>query len=524
MTSNGDIALSALYAVLNMMISIICGIILYFLGVLTPTTRQVLSAVNFYVLVPTYGWIYIFNAISRNTLNEFGIMMFTLMMTFVFGFILVLSIVFCMNSDCRGRFAFAFVIVYSNAVVMPQMLAQSTCGAGNKYASTFVCKNGMVKPYSSLPFIPINILYWVTVLPMLQYEKQMSQNIKKILAVTLNYYETLQAFLSDEDFANRVIPKFSIGAAKDGKGEKEKGFSSLSQKIIEPSTPDFRETDLALNAGGQPIQFTDARFIKEFYQVINKTQYDEITKKYEEFYNNKLIPLANGEEEEKLAQIDPKRKETQACYTLIKNSVLEPEKLLDNPLKDDLCSLDFYYRRIIKSPPALWSLIGLICGFIFPFRDWFFDPKNNPLPSFIASVQSIANMMSPVSMFLLGTYLAQASYITPDLLIQWKHIFISNFIRNLCLPLIGFFWMFVVIRGLDETMFRSNPVLMMMLYCLWMVPNGIVLIGVYVVADYYAKEFAVISVYLNLIAIPCMAIYLIIYFILYDSYVPESVK
>jgi hypothetical protein len=426
-----------------------------------------------------------------------------------------------MNSDVRGRFAYSFVIVYTNSVVMPQMLAQSTCGTGGKYNAFAACKLGLTKPYSSIPFIAINILYWVTVLPMLQYEKGLAQNAKKVMAVVLNYYDNLQSFLNDSKFENHYLPKFDEDYCKMLKEKKSNASPTPPHHPKNGETPqkgkEMRETALAMSSAPIPLEFTDPKFIKDYFQILNSTQYVFLMERYELFEKEKLIPKENPQEEEQLCNDDPKRHDTIAAYHIIKKYVLEPNNLLTPQVKDDLCTLDFYYRRIIKSPPALWSIIGLICGFIFPFNTWFFDPLNNPLPTFIGTVQTIGGMMSPISMFLLGTYLAQASYVTSDMLIQWKHVIISNIVRNIMLPLIGYFWMFVVLDKVNEHIFKTNPVLMMMLYTLWMVPNGIVLIGVYVVADYYAKEFAVLSVYLNLIAIPMMAIFLIIYFILYEN-------
>jgi hypothetical protein len=396
------------------------------------------------------------------------------------------------------------------------MLAQSTCGVGGKYAAYAACKQSLVKPYSSVPFIPINLLYWVTVLPMLQYEKQLAQNTKKAFYVILNYYENLQSFLDDSNFINRSDPKFDEELIKSNIERKASGAPAIPKKTdTEKGDIENRETNLGMCI--LPIESSSKRFVDEFFAVMNSSRYNQFMDKYDLFEKTILIPDADTKKEEELSQSDPKRKGAQASYNIIRKYVLIPENLLVPGIKDDLCTLDFYYRRIIKSPPALWSIIGLICGFIFPFNTWFFDPLNNPLPTFIGTVQTIGGMMSPISMFLLGTYLAQASYVTQDMLIQWKHVIISNIVRNIMLPLIGYFWMFVVLDKVNEHIFKTNPVLMMMLYTLWMVPNGIVLIGVYVVADYYAKEFAVLSVYLNLIAIPMMAIFLIIYFILYEN-------
>lgn len=519
MTSNGDIALTALYAVINMLISIIVGIILSLMGVLTPKTRQVVSAVNYNVLVPVYGWIYIFQAVNQNRLTEFGVIVVTVICSYAAGFILVLTFVFLLNSNVRGRFAYTFVIVYTNAIVMPQMLTQSTCDPGGKYSSWPACKQALVKPYSSIPSIVLNLAYWVTVLPTLQYEKQLAQNSKKAFAVILNFYDSLDRFLVDENFENRVVPKFDeevmkINAEKGNPGD----VRTVTPKPAETmkGEMELRETNAAMTS--TPIEFTNPRFIKEYFAVMNKSRYQLLMERYDLFEKTKLIKEENPEKEAELVKGDQKRVDSQVAYCLIKRYVLEPEGLLIPGEKDDLCSIEFYYRRIVKSPPAIWSIIGLICGFIFPFNNWFFDPTNNPLPTFISSVQTIGGMMSPISMFLLGTYLAQASYVTPDLLIQWKHVIISNVVRNICLPLVGYFWIFVVLNSMSYNIFQNNPPLTLMLYTYWMVPNGIVLIGVYVVADYYAKEFAVLSVYLNIIAIPMMTVFLIIYFILYGNY------
>ena len=564
MGGQSDTVLSALYAILNTLISIVIGFILSKIGVLTTTTRQVVSAINYYVLVPLYGLMYIMQAIDRNNLKVLGYSLLTSISTVVAGFIITLAIVFAINTDIRYRFAYTFVLVYQNIIVMPQLLTDAFCAKGAKYAIYPACTGALVKPYCSLPLIYVNVVYWITVLPILQSEKRYANSIKKVLLVVLNYYDSLNSFLSDTTFSNMKKPKFeekeverakaiargitpppaavstankddgaTTGRAEMNKEPASKELGAKEPESKEAGSKEMESKEESKEPGSKegakepegkgrgeilitstglldtearaevPITTSHKRFITEFFGThVTRELYDRTLEHFEEFRSkvfNTPQETANRE--------------------AIVDCALRPEKVSDEdkPQMEDICTFDFYKRRILYSPPALWSIIGIILGFIFPFKEWLFDPKVTPLPTFVATLQTIGGMMSPISMFLLGNYISQAAVIAPDMFISWKHIIISNLLRNLMLPLIGLFWMFVVMQNLDSTMFRANPVLMFIYYAYWMVPNGIVLIAVYVVADYFAKEFAVISVYMNILSIPMMAIYMIIYFTIYES-------
>jgi predicted permease len=515
-----------------MLISILVGMILTWIGVLNSSTRKVVSDVNYYVLVPVYSWIYIFQAIQKDNLIGIGLVIFCQFCCFTTAFILMMAVVFLfMKTDIRCRFSYSFVMVFMNAAVMPLLLATSTCDSGGKFANTIQCKNSMIKQYIAATFISINFTYWGAVLPLLQYEKQLAMNTKKAIVVILNYYESVNAFLNDAKFETKVVPNFYEDLIKSALGlpstERQlKSVPTSPQTSYSVSiAPLFNSgcagdsKDVKFTSQKLPVNFENDRFIDDYYTCITSSQYEVLMSKYEDFYKTKLIEAETKEEEANLAKHDPKRKDTQIAYQIIEKEILIPNNLLIPQEKDDICSKSFYYRRLIRNPPAVASIIGLIMGFIFPLNSWFFDPDNQPLPTFIATVQTVGGMMSPVSMFLLGTYLAQVAIITKEMFITWKHIIVSNIVKNIIMPLIGFLFVFVIIKGIAPDIFYHNKVLTLILYTFWMVPNGIVLIGVYVVADYFAKEFAVISVYLNLVSIPMMTIYLIIYFFIYESYV-----
>ena len=527
-----DTALAAVYAVINMIISILIGFILCKMDVLTLKTRGVVSSVNYYALVPIYAMMFICKAIRKDSLNELGYVLFSGLCSVVMGFIVTLGFLVFMKPDIRFRFAYTFVVVYQNIVVMPQMLADSLCGTGGKYATHFACKQGLVKPYCALPFMYVNILYWITVLPIIQNEKRMANEIRKAFITVLNYYQDVESFLKDTDFAQKKSVRFDEKEVEKMIAKK-KGLSlPPPPKNTNPSNPapspspnspthlvssgtatpampteskEAYETNSALTEkkaeGSLPKDFDNKEYIKEFYERrVTSEDYENIMKRFKEFEDNVL-----SKEEHK----------SEKCA--IDECVLRPEKLLDAVVIDDISSWDFYKRRILFCPPAVWSIIGVILGFIFPFREWFFDANNKPLPTFTATLETIGGMMSPISMFLLGTYIAQSAVITDDMYIRLKHIILSNLVRNIALPLIGYLWIFVFIKGMSDDIYTGNPVLLFIVYTYWIVPNGIILIAVYVVADYFAREFAVISVYMNILAIPMMAIYLIVYFQIYES-------
>lgn len=185
---------------------------------------------------------------------------------------------------------------------------------------------------------------------------------------------------------------------------------------------------------------------------------------------------------------------------------------------DPVCSFTFFKKRILFSPPALWSFIGLAFGLISPWKTWFFDTGRKPLPTFISTMQSVGNMMSPASMFLLGAYIAQGAKLGRDMLLSWKHLIHSCIFRYVILTCIGLLWSFVIMKGMDKNLFYDNPIVSFMCYTYWCLPNGIVLIAVYSVAEYYGREFGLLSIALNAVSVPIMMIFFTIYLTIYGDY------
>jgi len=509
--SEADTVLAAVYAVINMIIPILIGIILSKLEVLTTTTRRVISDVNYYVFVPMYGLFFVMKAVDRSRTTEIGILLWSLVPNVIIGLIISFLTAWILRLDVRIRGAFSFINTYGNVVVMPQMISQTLCDKGGRYAWTPACKAGLVNGYTSIPLIFINICYWVTVLPFLQEEKRLFLEMKKVYLVALNYYNSIPEFIKDR--ANGFSHAVLIGSrnnATETEGNlltpseqppKEKVETSPGKGVIR------REREILDTASNLNVSFkkfvsaTDDIFIQEFYQnEIQKDDFNERMAAYEEF-------------EEKFLN---KSENAQTKADLIRE-VLEPEKLMKLPAQESIFSFEFVKRRLLMSPPTMFSLLGLILGFIFPFKEWLWNPDRKPLPTFLTTCQTIGGMMSPISMFMLGTYMAQSALIAKDMTIKWKHVIFSNIIRNVLIPAVGLFWVLVVMKATDETTFKENPIIMFISYLNFIVPNGLVLIAVYVVADYFPREFAVFSIYMNFIAIPMMAIWMIVYLTIYDK-------
>jgi predicted permease len=194
---DGETILSAIYAVINLIIPVLIGFMLSKIGVLTPVTRKVLSDVNYYAVCPIYCIYFVMQSIDKNRLTDLGIIFWSALPCIIIAFAIMLSIAYVLKLDIRILFSYCFIHVYGNVVIMPQMLADSLCERGGKYEFTTSCTNKLVKPYTSVPFIYMNILYWVTTLPMLQEERRIALIVKKVELVTLNFYDTIDEFVAD---------------------------------------------------------------------------------------------------------------------------------------------------------------------------------------------------------------------------------------------------------------------------------------------------------------------------------------
>jgi len=547
MSSQTETILNSLYAVLNMTISVIIGFILAKMNVLTQTTRKVVSDVNYYALIPIFCLVFIMQAIDRNHLNELFLLLASTMPAIIVGMVLTYGAAILFRFDIRMRSAYTFINAYGNLVVMPQLLASSFCEKGGKYGDTPQCKAGLVNAYTSVPMIFINILYWATVLPVLQEEKRIANAVKKIYLIVLNYYPTINEFMNDPNFRSAKITynihelenindsnQHHIGPEKsiiphltkeeDRESEKSKKTrlheekqeddqASKEQAVIvstnqlighkKAGNQQSHSTNIELFEGNHNdlVKSDNERFIHEYYDnIMNMDFFDNLQKRFSEFETTIYNTNENLQ-----AKLD------------IEKYILMPENVDRTLEKEKIFSFRFLKNRILMAPPTVCSLLGILFGFIFPVKEFLFDPANKPIPMFLNTLRNIGNMMSPVSMFMLGTYLAQSSVISQTMFIRWKHVILSNIIKNMVMPALGLLWCLFIIRWLNPHAYAHNNILVTIDYLQWIVPNGLVLISVYVVADYFAKEFAVLSIYMNLLAIPAMAIFLVVFFNLYET-------
>lgn len=496
-----DTILSGVYAVLNIVISLIIGFVLAKKGIITPATRKMLSDVNYHALLPIYALIFIMECIDRNRLTDLGYLLFSSIVSLFVSFVLTIGTTYILNFDIRIRYSFSFILVYANVVVIPQMIGDTTCQTGGKYASTPACKSQLVKAYSSSSFMYAMLAYWLTLLPLLFREKRFTLETRRVLAIILHYYPSTQEFLSDKDFTQAKAPSFNEDIAQSS----QKDCHELNTQGISPVL-DPLKAEIATQRSDAPIQrglidFMGPAFIKENCEtVLDSSRYTALQETFAKFESNYWSKPENLNDRK-----------------TIENMLLKPNNLLTLPKEISVLSWEFWKKEILTSPPTLCSVIGAVLGFIFPFKEWFFDPNTKPLPIFIATVKTIGSMFSPVSVFIIGAFVAQVAKITPDLLIRWKHIIVANVLRNAIIPACGLIMIFLVIRKMNSTLFKENPLLIMIDYIYWITPNGLALIIVYMLADHFCKEFVLISVYMHLVAIPMMSVFLIIYFLIYES-------
>eukprot|EP01022_Parablepharisma_sp_SALTPOND_P016698 TRINITY_DN2506_c0_g1_i1.p1 TRINITY_DN2506_c0_g1~~TRINITY_DN2506_c0_g1_i1.p1 ORF type:complete len:530 (+),score=34.01 TRINITY_DN2506_c0_g1_i1:101-1591(+) len=480
-----DLVLEAVYSVLNMAMLVFIGFLLAKFNVLNVQGRRVMSGLSYYILIPIFSLIFIMQAISKEKLDEFGLVLISIVPCLCIAFLLTLAVTYIFKFDVRIRYAFVFANVYMNFIAMALLLAGTLCDQGGMYVNTLACKKGLVPAYTSVPLIFLNFLYWVTVLPALLHEKRIALEIKRIFAIVLNYYDTVDEFLKDVTFKNAVIrmsPKTKKNEGNITKIDMESPYLNTPHKLI--------------------LDLNSPQFIHEYYsRVITPSEYsllkDAFQKFEEEVYNQpNNLPIKK----------------------IIEESVLIPAQLQTLPPSQKVFTFQFFKDRILLSPPAFWSLLAVILGFIFPVKEFLFDPENKPLPTFISTLRTVGNMVAPIAMFLLGSYLAEGVKITKDMLIGWRHVIISNVLRNLVMPAIGLFWILVVIKNMNKEVYSENPVLMFIDYTHWIVPTGVVLISVYVVAEYFTQEFSVIALTVNIVSLPMMTVFLILYFSLYQSW------
>jgi len=499
-----EVFLTSLFSVLNLTIPIIIGIILFKYKILTTQTRKALRDLNYYVVIPLFGLMNIIRAIRKDYLQEIGFIFLAVIPVIFLTFIIIFVTTLIFGIDIRIRLSYTFCICFGNFVVIPQILAHSICKESDFYSKTRLCRQDLIDPISSIPLIFSNVVYWVIGLPVLQYEKNIYRDLEKIYLVVLNYYKNIELFMKDTDFTNITeLPHLIYTEPLENK--------DLSIVVIENESRNLaRKNSVPINNQNFSDEFirseiitrNSMKFKREFYEksISSYSKYRQIQVHFKKFVKKVFNTQLNYHNKR-----------------LIFKYVILPYKLNVKTENENLFSWKFYIKRILLSPPAIITLLAFCFGFISPIRSFFIGEINiNPVNLFIATLDKIGNMMTTLTLISLGTFIYEGTRIKENMLISKKLIIISNILKNLVIPSFGLFWVFIVIRYSYPEIYQNSPVLIFLSYSYWAVPNGLVLITMYSVAEYFGKEFAILSVYMNTISLGIMPLFFTIFFILYD--------
>jgi len=498
--------LTSFYAVLNTSIPVVMGVLLAKFRIITPETRGSLLLFNAYVANPVYSLIFIIQAIDENYLMQFGLIIFSGFSCLLIGFVLTVVILIIFDIDIRSRWGIGVSITFGNFVVLPQLLANSLCNPDGTYEHTDSCKNGLVKPYSSVPLVFTNIIYWLGGYYLLRHEGIILLEIKQAYIIILNYYSSIDDFLKDTDLTKYKKPDYEKTYVKTIQEQQENHHDEKPEDEINfqvhVERADVVQARKAVLKEAQGI--SGYLFQKEYFQAkINRKRYLAVKAHFANFKSKIYNADWNSGNKD-----------------IIEKLILEPENLSSKKDIQDDCKIYRQTEKIdlkrIAYIQAFWSTLALVIGFIFPVKEWIFGLNNYPVSIFISTLQTIGSIMPMITLVVLGNFLFQYHKITPRMLLTWKHIVLSSVIRNLILPGLGLIWVPIIIRKMFPDLYNNDPVLMFINYSYWAVPNGLVLIGIYVVSEHYVKEFTILSMYLNLLAAPSITLFVGIFLTIYN--------
>jgi predicted permease len=468
-------------AVIMFVLLAIVGFVLKSMKVLDATTDSVISRLNFRIFLPTYAVIEIGYAIQIDNIADPLTTLLALVLFYLIAFLYGLVLTKITKVDHRFKYCFILVLMFGNFFVLPGMVVEASCKIGGViYESTKlqgqreICtKQNNGWSYTSIGLLAFGLL-WFIATPFIEMDKKAHFKAKRRVRSILHFYPSVAKFMEDPDLKYLVLPANAskeIPPKQDKTNAKDDDTNLLKVKVnLDPKEDVVEVSETLIVDQIHSFRLTDA---------YEKTLYGQYKKL-------KLATKAKGVmcSAFRCRPCDKTTTNVNCCYIL----------------------------GLIKTPPVIGAIAGVIIGLLKPQHDWMYNPKG-PFIIFVDNFRKLGNIAAPLGCLLLGSKMVGNFRISKTMYIRYLDLIMSLVEKYILFPPLGYA-ILLLLRKVNPNM-NTNLTLNMVCYMHWVSPFSYYILLCFMVYQYGADEISMILFWHHLICSIPISAWLVLWGIMY---------
>jgi len=432
---------------------------------------------NIHVFIPVFCFVAFSQAVYNLSSNALGLLFFTFVISASIGAVLAFIFAWVSRMDVRIIAVFMLMAAYGNVAFIPESILVALCGtfgygslqadAGCKHAGGYSLYVLFLFNYSLICIGPF----------FMHMNKAKAFNIRRQMIMIREFYSTSPAdFMADTELVGvdkRLKEGLNLG------GDKEVHLQIEGPPVKTPESPEKKE-----GQEGKPNNYQDTE--SALHTTGNRSVLDR---------ENPKVPMSTLEEPELIVysleyHMDPAghekfQKHFDKFIDKFDNRTVNLfcEKHVPSPEKPMEFGIMFILGRIYHQV-NVGCILGIIIGRINAAEEWFYC--KDIISIFMGPVESIANLAIPIAVMILGIQLA-TGFSLRGMSIRVIDIAGLIVIRHMILPAIGIgFARALYNDGIWDL--QNDGVLAYSIFANWNLPPGILLLTLFVLCGYFARE------------------------------------
>ena len=466
------------------------GAVLAWLKVFDRVGEMKSAQANIHAFIPIFCFVAFSQAVYGLSSDSMGLLFFTFAVSSILAAIFGLIYAYASKMDIRIIGVFTLMTAFGNVAFLPETILVALCGEHGALKGDPGCIHA--GGYSMYVLFLFNFSL-ICMGPFFMHKnKAMTFNIRRQMVVIREFYPTSpHDFMADVELS-AVDKRVKEGLSFEDPPQKE---SPLQLEAAHPSeqkeSPEqkniYQETEGAFQGSGNRL-LLDRENPKVPMSVVEDPAVIEYSLEYH----------MDGESHDKFQRHFDKLMEkldTRTVSQFCNKRVPSPEKPLvfGIPFLVGLC-----YNQV-----NVGCLLGLIIGRIPAAEEWFYSKDNVAI--FMGAVESVANLAIPIAVMILGIQLSTGFSLRGQG-IRAVDIGALIVIRLVILPAIGLGFTNALYNDGISAMV-NDKVLTFSVFANWNLPPGILLLTLFVLCGFFAKEGPLVVFWCLIAIIPLVTLY-----------------
>ena len=417
---------------------------------------------NLHVFIPLFCFVTFSLAVRDLSGDSLALLFFTFVISSFVA--LAFAYVYCLifKADVRIIRVFYLLNAFGDVAFLPEVLVGGLCGEHGILEGDPNCKHTV--GYSMYVLFLFNTSLLIIGPFLMHSDKALSFNVLRKMIIIKHFYPSAQAFLDDKELT--ALDKI----------EGDKLVLNLPSPEKSPGISGVDRLTTATNILGKEmfpkIKFYDTTDSKVKQDVLEDPELVQFSL---DLHLDRTTYQQLDDHFDKLMQkINPQ----------VFNSIYDGHV----PAVVPYPKLDLNFLiHICTSPAVIGCVAGMIVGRIMPIMDWLYT--TDCLKIFYTTIQHIAGLAIPLAVMIWGIQL-YSGFGFKGSNIRLKDLIALIIIRLIIVPAIGLGFTY----GLSQDgigAIDNDKVLHFSIFANWVVPPGLLLLTLFVLCGYYAKEGAI---------------------------------